>query len=50
MQLPLYRRIIEGDSRQIKDKYVIDEKDEVEDLYILLKHIKTAHPNVEGVF
>uniref|UniRef100_A0AC34FTU3 Diphthine--ammonia ligase n=1 Tax=Panagrolaimus sp. ES5 TaxID=591445 RepID=A0AC34FTU3_9BILA len=49
MQLPLYRRIIEGGSCQIGDKYIIDKNDEVEDLFILLKAVKEAFPDVKGV-
>jgi diphthine-ammonia ligase len=50
MQLPLYRRIIEGKSCQIDEKYIIDNNDEVEDLYILLKAVKEGFPDVQGTW
>ncbi|XP_014681942.1 PREDICTED: diphthine--ammonia ligase-like isoform X2 [Priapulus caudatus] len=40
MGLPLYRRIIEGSSVAIEKDYHENPKDEVEDLYALLKYVK----------
>ncbi|XP_071080225.1 uncharacterized protein [Haliotis cracherodii] len=48
MTLPLYRRVIEGSSKQIGKYYSPTTDDEVEDLYELLKTVKTE-TCIEGV-
>ncbi|XP_067682462.1 uncharacterized protein [Haliotis asinina] len=48
MSLPLYRRVIEGSSKQIGKYYSPTTDDEVEDLYELLKTVKTE-TCIEGV-
>lgn len=40
MNLPLYRRTIEGTAVSMGRNYVPSEEDEVEDLYQLLLHVK----------
>ena len=50
MQLPLLRRQIKGSPRNLNYKYeASDKEDEVEDLFELLKQVKTEHPDVEAV-
>ncbi|XP_063765787.1 diphthine--ammonia ligase isoform X2 [Eleginops maclovinus] len=48
MDLPLYRRIIQGSSLDISRNYSVTEGDEVEDLYELLKLVKEKE-GVEAV-
>ncbi len=43
MSLPLYRRVIEGSSKQIGKYYSPTTDDEVEDLYELLKTVKVGY-------
>ncbi|KAK1893874.1 Diphthine--ammonia ligase [Dissostichus eleginoides] len=45
MDLPLYRRTIQGSSLDISRNYSVTEGDEVEDLYELLKLVKTCTIN-----
>jgi diphthine-ammonia ligase len=47
--VPLYRGAIEGSSKAIGLEYEETEKDETEDLFRLLKDVKEAQPEVEGV-
>ncbi|KAM9924937.1 hypothetical protein OXX80_011057 [Metschnikowia pulcherrima] len=47
--VPLYRRAITGGSTNVSLEYEITANDEIEDLYELLKEVKTSHPDVEGV-
>lgn len=47
--VPLYRGTIDGSSKAIGLEYEETEKDETEDLYKLLKKVKDAQPEVEGV-
>ncbi|WAR18279.1 DPH6-like protein [Mya arenaria] len=49
MGLPLYRREIEGSSQATGRDYQPTHDDEVEDLYELLKTVKQAEQDVEGV-
>ena len=42
MDLPLYRRTIQGSSLDISRNYSVTEGDEVEDLYELLKLVKVG--------
>ncbi|KAJ3215016.1 ATP binding domain 4 [Dinochytrium kinnereticum] len=49
MNLPLFRREIEGTSSQIEADYSITPEDEVEDLYQLLYKVKMAIPDIKGV-
>ena len=42
MELPLYRRTIEGSSLSRGKVYEMTSSDEVEDLYQLLKHVKVS--------
>ncbi|KAI8842580.1 hypothetical protein BC829DRAFT_300829 [Chytridium lagenaria] len=49
MNLPLFRRDIEGTSAQVGAEYSPSPEDEVEDLYRLLLDVKTAIPDVQGV-
>ncbi len=46
---PLYRRRMRGSSRSVDMQYTRDNADEVEDLYVLLKHVKQRHPEVNAV-
>ena len=43
MELPLYRRTIEGSSLSQGKDYQLTSNDEVEDLYQLLKQVKVSH-------
>ncbi|KAL0088185.1 ATP binding domain 4-like protein [Phycomyces blakesleeanus] len=49
MNLPLYRREINGQSVLQKSDYVVTANDETEDLYLLLKDVLKEHPDVQGV-
>jgi diphthine-ammonia ligase len=49
MDLPLYTEEISGASLSIGSDYETTPEDEVEDLYRLLKRVKTEMPNLEGV-
>jgi len=49
MQLPLYRRGIQGKSIETEMEYKENKDDEIEDLYILLKLIKETHPELTAV-
>ncbi|KAI9024945.1 hypothetical protein CLU79DRAFT_745560 [Phycomyces nitens] len=49
MDLPLYRREINGKSVLQKSDYVVTANDETEDLYLLLKDVLKDHPDVKGV-
>lgn len=50
MQLPLFRRQIKGTPRNLSYHYdASDKDDEVEDLFELLKQVKTEYPDVEAV-
>jgi diphthamide synthase (EF-2-diphthine--ammonia ligase) len=48
LDLPLFRKEITGKPERIEMPYVIDPKDEVEDLYALLKTVKEKYPDVKG--
>uniref|UniRef100_A0A914D4W5 Diphthine--ammonia ligase n=1 Tax=Acrobeloides nanus TaxID=290746 RepID=A0A914D4W5_9BILA len=47
--LPLFRKEIRGRPLNTEKTYEVEEKDEVEDLFFLLKTIKSQYPNIEGV-
>lgn len=47
--VPLYRQEINGSSKNQRLEYSITEEDEIEDLYMLLRTVSEAHPDVEGV-
>lgn len=47
--IPLYRRSITGGSSNVALEYEVTSDDEIEDLYELLKLVKEAHPDVQGV-
>lgn len=47
--VPLHKRAITGGSTNVALEYVPTQHDEIEDLYELLKEVKKAHPDVEGV-
>lgn len=49
MGLPLFRKEIKGKPRNTGKTYQPDEKDEVEDLFYLLKTVKQHYNDVEGV-
>ncbi|KAI9314057.1 hypothetical protein BX666DRAFT_2020229 [Dichotomocladium elegans] len=49
MDLPLYRAEIQGTPIHQDYQYVATEKDETEDLFLLLQEIKQKHPDVGGV-
>ncbi|KAI8072649.1 protein E01A2.5 [Gongronella butleri] len=49
MELPLYRREINGTPLQQEAIYDTTENDETEDLYLLLKEILEKHPDAKGV-
>ncbi|ORZ00860.1 hypothetical protein BCR43DRAFT_485927 [Syncephalastrum racemosum] len=49
MDLPLYRREIHGTPIHQEYNYVATDKDETEDLYMLLQDILKDHPDVQGV-
>eukprot|EP01135_Chromosphaera_perkinsii_P000290 Nk52_evm59s62 gene=Nk52_evmTU59s62 len=49
MDLPLYRRGIQGSSKITTMTYEENKQDEVEDLYELLKTVLEKHPEVKGV-
>ena len=44
MDIPLYRRTIQGGSVETGKDYVQNKEDEVEDLYELLKNVKVCQP------
>lgn len=46
---PLYRRAIEGSSQNVQLEYTPTNQDEIEDLYLLLQDVITAHPDIEAV-
>lgn len=48
MSLPLFRKEIRGRPLNVSKTYEIEEKDEVEDLFFLLKTIKSQYPDIEG--
>lgn len=48
MVLPLFRKEIRGKPLSTTMIYSYDEKDEVEDLYCLLRTVKQHHPDLEG--
>lgn len=47
--VPLYRGDINGYSKNQKMDYNPTKEDEIEDLYELLSHVKSKHPDVQGV-
>lgn len=47
--VPLYRREINGQPIEQGSDYVVTAADETEDLYELLKEVKEAHPDLQGV-
>ena len=47
--LPLYREYITGESIDQTLNYTTTVNDETEDLFRLLKHVKLAHPEIQGV-
>lgn len=49
MDLPLYRRAIDGTPKNLGYEYEPTAEDEVEDLYELIKLVKEKHPDLEGV-
>lgn len=49
MDLPLYRRAINGAPRNIEYDYEATAEDEVEDLFELIKDVKAKHPDLEAV-
>ncbi|KAI8880057.1 hypothetical protein K501DRAFT_325209 [Backusella circina FSU 941] len=49
MDVPLYRQDILGSSIIQSSDYRVTEKDETEDLYILLKTVLEHHPDIKGV-
>ncbi|KAJ1922292.1 hypothetical protein H4219_000154 [Mycoemilia scoparia] len=49
MELPLYKQAINGEALSQELVYSETANDETEDLYILLKRVKDAHPDVRGV-
>lgn len=48
MQLPLYRKEINGTPKNIGAEYKYEPGDEVEDLFYLLSSIKLQNPEIEG--
>lgn len=49
MGLSLYRRVINGQPKNLNYDYVPTDSDEVEDLYELIRQVKEAHPDLEAV-
>ncbi|KMS93440.1 hypothetical protein BVRB_031460, partial [Beta vulgaris subsp. vulgaris] len=49
MDLPMYRRPIQGTAVCQSLDYDRHDDDEVEDLFLLLSEVKTKHPDVEAV-
>lgn len=49
LMVPLYRHILTRGSTYVQLEYEPTPNDEIEDLYELLKEVKEAHPDIEGV-
>lgn len=49
LDVPLYRQAITGSSANVELEYSVTEKDEIEDMYLLLSRVIAAHPEIEGV-
>lgn len=49
LSVPLYRRVLTRGSTYVQLEYEPTPNDEIEDLYELLKEVKEAHPDIEGV-
>lgn len=49
LEVPLYRQAITGTSENVDLEYSVTEKDEIEDMYLLLSRVLASHPEIEGV-